>query len=307
MFLIVSYCNKQTINSDNFKLSMKKFKYKYKILGNKEKWNGFMTKILAYKKYIDKIKKNVKKNITVCLIDCYDVIACRSSNDFYKLINKIGYDKSKILCSSQSECKEYNCIELKNWWKNNILKPTNYNLYVNSGFILGEVSLISHLLDWMISSKETDDQMALCKYIELYPNKIDIDITSKIISTILPRDFPDYIIYKECINKKYIMNTKTSTFPFFIHTPAITSDMMYRIDYFGNELLGNAYKKYPINERFNLLIQKIKTHKEYSIKSLILIIPLLIGSYIIMPKSRKYISYSIIIFFILLFFYLKIL
>ncbi len=277
--LFITYCNKKNKSSDNFEKSFKKFKYKYKILGKGEKWENFMTKIKAYHKYVSKLCIKHPDQL-VCLIDCYDVLAC--SGGLEKKLQKF-HNKNKILVSSQKDCKEYNCIELKNWWKDNILLKQNNNHYANSGFILSKCDKLLHLLDFMIelnsgAEKESDDQMALCKYIEKYPEKIDIDVNSSIIATILPIDFHKYTISSYIsgllkkfdernknirelklaspVKRKIITNNETGETPIFIHTPGMATDFMIRAEYFGKEILNGENKYEDITNKTKSFLNK---------------------------------------------------
>jgi hypothetical protein len=149
----------------------------------------------------------------------------------------------------------------------------------------------------MLSSGESDDQMALCKYIEKYPNKIDIDVDSKIISTVIPFDFHKY---KWISQKSRIINTETGEFPCFIHTPGMSADMNIRMDFFGEKILGKKYKSYSFNEKLPLFINKFYYNPALSIKMLLLLIIGLFILFIMYPNIRKYIYVLLIVMVILL-------
>lgn len=279
--LIVSYCNKETISYFNFINSLNKYNYNYKILGKGETWNGFMTKINAYYEYI----KSLKRNRLICILDSYDVLACSSK--------KIKYGTCKIMVGSQVDCKDYNCIELNNWWKLNFLKKQDNNHYANSGFILGYSNNVLKLLQFMIESKESDDQMALCRYIEKYPKTINIDINSEYIATILPIDFHKY----KWTNNK-VLNTQTGKSPLFIHTPGISSDLYMRMDFFGERILGSKYNKSSLINKIPELVNKVYKNPVLYIKLLPVIILLLFYIFYKYTYTRKYIIFFLVLFII---------
>lgn len=289
--LIVSYCNKRNNYSDNFEASLKKFKYTYKLLGIGEKWENFMTKIKAYHKFLS----SPKTSDLICIIDCYDVLACRKKSDLLKLYNQTNQTnqinnqinkQSKVIVSSQAECKSYNCFELSSWWKKNILTNNLHNRFANSGFILGKWDDVKHVIDYLLNVKDSsgntlvDDQLALCHYIEKYPDKIDIDVMSKYIGTVLPMDFHKYSFNL----KNEVINTTTNTRPFFIHTPATSSDMDLRLEYFGKRILYN-YKTRSMSEKISSFVDR--SRQNWIIKSILVSILVLFNIYVWIPKSRK--------------------
>ena len=282
--LIISYCNKETLSFYNFINSLNKYNYKYKILGKGEVWNGFMTKINAYYNYV----KSLTKNKLICILDSYDVLACSSFNK---------RDIKKVIVGSQIDCKDYNCIELNNWWKLNFLKKQNNNHYANSGFILGYSNNILSLLKFMIDSGEKDDQMALCKYIEKYPKDIDIDINSEYVATILPIDF-----HKYKWSNNNILNIETGKSPLFLHTPGMSSDIYIRMDFFGERILGDKYNKLSIVGKIPELFTKIYKNIIIYIKLIPLIIIIIIYFCFKFPYIKIYIFFLL---FVLILYYLK--
>lgn len=302
----ITYCNKKNEHSLNFEKSFRKFHHKYKILGQGEKWNGFMTKIKAYHKYLSK-QKNDNSQMIVVLIDCYDVIAC--SDLFYSKLKSINLNK--ILVSSQQDCKDYNCIELKNWWKENLPKKQKNNHYANSGFILGTVSNVLDLLNFMIldnKNGEQDDQMSLCKYIEKYPNKIDIDINSAIIATVLPLDFHKYTIQKKIgsLTEKQIINIETRNYPSFIHTPGMACDGLIRKEYFTKAILQPTLRDKvftidtPIIDKGKSLLDKAINNQSFYIRNLVFLLFISCGMFIFIPKYRKWLPIIFILLLILI-------
>lgn len=277
--LVLSYANKETNTSLNYKNSLKKWKYKFKVIGYGEKWEGFMTKIRAYHNFLSKLKKLH----IVCITDCYDVLACGSPDE---LLRKYKKFKKNVVISTQDNCRDCNCIELKNWWKLNSDRPY-VNRYLNSGFIIGPSDKICNILKFMFDLHMTDDQLALCRYVEKYPDEVDLDLLCSLVGTIR------FTINRYDWKKGRVIDTKTNIRPCFVHFPGSSSDMMFRLNYFGKYILGTKYLSVPLDDRINGFLVWIFSRKS-------ILIPLLI-SLIILIKFPKLIP----IFFLLLFFLIE--
>jgi hypothetical protein len=271
--LIVSYANTHTRNFYNYKHSLRKYGYKYKILGKGEKWKGFNSKISAYYNYLKHFKYN--KNLLICITDCYDVLACNKPN---KLIEKyLKNYNNKILFGCEANCLERNCLYLsKLWKKKNGDSSLPSNRYLNSGFILGKLSMILDLLkftmDQFTINGIDDDQLAMCQYAQKYPENVVLDIKSSIIATI------HYDLFNYQINslKSYnnVKNIVFNTFPSFLHTPGMTSDLSYRLDYIGRKLFGDKYREETKLKRIEGFINNVsgnKVHKLYFIIAMLLL------------------------------------
>lgn len=280
--IIVAYSNKENIHSLNYRMSLKKQGYNFKIVGNKETWINYLTKIKAYHKYVKKLMKNEKrlkgrKYDLVCLTDCHDVIACDSPEN---LISKYLTFNSDIVFSAEPICLKEKCIYLKDYWsdkkKGKLNENETENKFLNSGFIIGKINTIYEALQFVLDQEQfgiTDDQLAYCMYATKYPKKISLDHTSKLCGTI-GTNLMEY----EVINNK-IMYTKTKENPCFIHTPGNSSDFSYRLDYFGKKLYENDYLTDSVMNKLKNFKNYLKENKMLKIYGLIVIALLLFVVY----------------------------
>jgi hypothetical protein len=275
--LVISFANEHNRNYHNYRNSLKKFGYKFKILGKNQKWNGFNTKISSYYKYLTKLYKK-HKDLLIAITDCYDVLAC---NKPQKLISKyLSLYNDKILFGCESNCLERNCMYISNLWKkksdDKSLPP---NKYLNSGFILGKISLVLELLKFTVNQYTDngldDDQLAMCYYAQKNPDKIILDTTSSIIATI------HYDLFDYDVNEKRIKNIKTGKMASFIHTPGINSDMSYRLDSIGRVVLGTKYIEESKLKRIKNFATSIKNNKVHKLYAIIIMLILLILFYFI--------------------------
>lgn len=274
--LIISYANKHNRNYYNYKNSLKKFGYKFKILGKNGKWNGFHTKISAYYKYLKKIYKKYN-NLIICITDCYDVLACNRPK---RLLTKyLSLYNNKLVFGCESNCLERNCIYISNLWKKkNDDESLPPNRYLNSGFILGEISLVLDLLKFTMEQYNDngldDDQLAMCYYSQKNPNKIILDTRSSVIATI-HYDLLDYEV------SNTVKNIKNNQFPCFIHTPGMNSDLSYRLDSIGRVLLKDKYVEETKLKRIEGFVNSIKNNKIHKLYFIIIILILSILFYFI--------------------------
>lgn len=204
--LILSYANKENINSLNYSTSLKKYKYDYKIIGNGDKWVNFMTKIISLYNYLINMKENYD---LVCVTDCYDVLCCGSK---LKLIEKFKTFNKDIVFSAESNCAKDKCIYLNNYYQNkydeNIIYP-----YLNAGFYIGKRNKIIELLKFLVDTNNktgiVDDQLLCCMYVQEFPHTVALDNECKLMGTICYNIF-DYKWYN---NRVY--NVKTNNYPFY--------------------------------------------------------------------------------------------
>lgn len=276
--LVLSYANNHNRNYYNYKNSLKKFGYKFKILGKNKKWSGFNTKISAYYNYLIKLRKkfNSEKstNFIICITDCYDVLACNTPNKLLKKYNL--YYKDKLLFGCEPNCLERNCIYISKYWNNKNNIPENK--YLNSGFILGNIDLVLDVLkftvDQYLQNGIDDDQLSMCYYGQKNPDKIMLDVSSSIISTI-HYDLLDY----EINNKGNVYNTKTKQFCSFIHTPGTNSDFSYRLDSIGKNILKDKYIDETKIKKISNFINNIKSNKIHKLYFIIILLILSIIFY----------------------------
>ena len=273
--IIISYANKNNRFLNNYKRSLKKYKYKYKFVGKGEKWENYMTKINAYYKYLLKYKNKYK---LACLTDAYDVLCCGPEKELLTKYYKIG---KKVIFSAETNCLSEKCIYLDNLNKKKEYKVKEKNKYLNSGFILGDVDKLIEIMKKAIdiSTKYgiTDDQLIMCMIVKEDCEDIKLDTNTEIIGTIgsnmLDYKFKNDRIYNENTNKKVC----------FIHSPGVNSDMGFRLDSFGKKILKEKYEDDLTINKLKNFYKHINENKLYKRTAIIVIILLLIILFIF-PK-----------------------
>jgi hypothetical protein len=281
--IVIAYSNKENIQSLNYRMSLKKQGYDYKIVGNREIWINYLTKIKAYYKYVSKLKrlkgggKRKKKYDLVCLTDCHDVIACDSPEN---LISKYLTFNSDIVFSAEPNCLKEKCIYLKEYW--DINKSEKENKFLNSGFIIGKIDTVFEALQFVLDQEQfgiTDDQLAYCMYATKHPKKISLDHSSKLCGTI-GTNLMDYeVIDNTPVREPKVIYIKSKETPCFIHTPGNSSDFSYRLDHFGKKLYGDDYLTDSIMNKLKNFKNYLKDNKMLKVYGLIVIALLLFFVY----------------------------
>lgn len=232
-FLLLSYANHTNDNGYyNLIYSLEKYGYKgfYKIIGENEKWINFMTKIRGCLNYLLSIKYNQNK-LLICIIDCYDVLICR--NYKYIIDNYIYNYNNKIIFGKESMCFKNNS-KLKKYFKYNSKLYNNH--FLNAGFVLGYISELIFLLEYVLSLDIYDDQLGYCNFIEKYPDICYIDLKSEFVANCTIKD----IFYIKNTNKR-IYDNRSFRFPSVLHIPNKKGDFMLRMNYYGKRILDKEY------------------------------------------------------------------
>lgn len=209
MVKIVSFANNYHISGFvNFKNSLKKFKWKYQLIGKNEKWEGWITRIKAYLEFT----KKSNKNDLLVLLDAYDVICLKDASDFENKFNQL---KIKYVFGCEQECAEsISCKKPHNWQK----KHQIYDYFPNGGCIIARSKHIFELYDWCIKNNHTkDDQMALGHFMDAFPNDVYLDIHSTFVFN---DTFGKRAIIEVVHDKKFYIKNAIDQ-PYFIHFPGL--------------------------------------------------------------------------------------
>lgn len=176
----------------------------------KDKWNGYMDKLIYIKEIID----TIPLNDIVCFIDSYDVLI---NSDNENIINKFNSYNCDLLLGSELNCFPEFYKEKMDKINNN---DVNFYKYINSGGYIGYNKNIKDMLNW----KNNDEMNIICQnggdqsylieyYLSNIMNKnIKLDIYCKIFQNMHWVSW-DSFIFKNGVIYNTIMNVS----PCFIH------------------------------------------------------------------------------------------
>lgn len=192
--LVVSYCNKYNRtdksgheNTRRFIETLDNNNWNYTILGEGEEWKGFNYRMETYKNYL----KTLDPNKIVIMSDAHDVYCLKKPNMFineFKTLNKdiiVGLEIFAEGSPLYYEKKDYfQVIWLGPYFKHNNINYNKLNKkFVNAGLIFGYAKNIIEFYEWALNNNYTDDQKALGKFMNTYPDKVGIDLNNDMIHT----------------------------------------------------------------------------------------------------------------------------
>lgn len=288
--LIISYgTNDMTPGMENLRKSLQLWNYSYSIIGIGEKWDNYITKTKAFLK---EIKFQDPERI-ICIIDCYDVLACGPRGELCRKYLRAG---KPIVVGAMARL-ENNGAELERWWRKKDLenrsKPIETSLkYLNSGCIIGRVKYIRIMLEYIINfynrTHITDDQIALCHFVEESPEFFELDINSSLFGNITTTDSSEFnVLPKKLLEgTSRIMDMRKLRRPCLIHIPSKESDLMMRMNIFGKKLLQDMYT--PIGMMTIVKKKFSNLMKPSNRMSLITLVITIVGIVILCCYSSKY-------------------
>jgi hypothetical protein len=184
--LVISYDNAPTENTKSFERSLKKNGWQYKFVGEGETWEGWRTRMKCYYKHLNELQDDK----VVVVSDARDVFCVRSSKWFMHAYDSMESDfivSAEIICSGkfEQEVQYGNCVPVTEYWKHHEIKKDQMPLhrYVNAGLIVGKAKPIRTFLKWAIDTFQTDDQIALGRYINLNPSICKLDSDLRLLHT----------------------------------------------------------------------------------------------------------------------------
>lgn len=198
--LLISYESNlsENLNSQFFKKTLEKNNWKFKFIGDKEKWIGFKSRINGYYNFL----KSLPDDKVVVLSDARDVFCLRDPSLFVeKIKNKI--DKKIIISAecflkghmewNKQQIKEalkqdsdffFQGVPLDKYWE--YYDKTNdlpYRKYLNAGLIIGKVINLVKAFKWIIDNNYNDDQLGFSEYTNNYPDLVYLDHDAKFVHT----------------------------------------------------------------------------------------------------------------------------
>lgn len=227
--IVLTYCDKYHKNgfenTSRYINTLNNNNWDYIILGGEtDIWEGYMTKIKAYKKYLETIEPNK----IVVVTDAHDVYCLRNSSSFVENFKKNKYN---MIVSMELLAEGYiqydkNKIYRQVTWLDKYFKYHNINYgcfmkkFVNSGLICGYSKDLLDCFNYMIDNNYNDDQKALGDYMNKYPDKVFADLESNIFDTCVSLVNAGIESYSQVLHSPSL-NELIGQKSFFIHIPGI--------------------------------------------------------------------------------------
>nr|QBK93952.1 MAG: hypothetical protein LCPAC406_02660 [Pithovirus LCPAC406] len=257
---VIGYSNRPNSCERNWVTSLARCGYDYQLIGQNEKWEGWVTRPRAYLRYLQ--SRSNDKTIYV-FIDVHDMAANSIIDASEEYIAKFQSINKSIVIGAEPNCTATCCRSLTNYWNDN--KKILPNVYLNWGLVSGYRNELIDLMKYLICDYEQfspsmfhnnimlrisykgkevawNEQIVTRRYMDLHPDLIHLDCTSNFIGNIICHPFRGNVRQYTCHGDK-IFNKRYITYPFFIHTPASNIDAFLRYNHYIGSILGNKYER----------------------------------------------------------------
>jgi nitrogen fixation-related uncharacterized protein len=240
MVEIIIYSNNDNITFRNLRKSLDKNGFKYTHIGKGDEYKGFITMMEGFQKYLSHLMTIDPERVVVKL-DAHDAYAIGRPLELEQILKSFPVDKQLI---AFGELNNYTFFpfpyEYYKYYGLNFAERTYP--YVNSGCICGKVKHIFQYFVWAVKNKFDDDQVALIKYMDAFPERVFFDTECRIVANLTGTE----VLTRTIGNRAY--NRRTKTLPILIHIPGRYTDFFSRMDYWGKTILQEEYEPTSWND-----------------------------------------------------------
>ncbi len=257
---VIGYANRPNCYERNWSASLLQCRYDYQLIGQNEKWKGWITRPKAYLEYLQAESSN--ETIYV-FTDVHDVVANNIINASEEYITKFQQINKSIIIGAEPGCPATCCRPLTNYWNDNEKKLPN--IHINWGLVSGYRDELIDFMEYLINDYEQfsqdvfsnnlmlrilykgreiiwNEQIVTRRYMDLHPNLFHLDCTSQFIGNILCHPVNGNVKQYTRRDDK-IFNKQYDTYPFFVHTPASNIDGFRRYNHYVSSILKGEYEK----------------------------------------------------------------
>jgi hypothetical protein len=282
MVEIILYSNNDNTTFRNLRKSLDKNGFKYTHIGQGDKYKGFITMMKGFQKYLSYLM-TVDPERVVMKLDAHDAYAVGKPVELQQILKKFPIDTHLI---AFGEANNYTFFPFPHeYYKHHGLNFAERTYpYVNSGCICGKVKHMFPYFDWAVKNNFDDDQVALIKYMDAFPERVYFDTECRIVANLTGTE----VLTKTYDNRAY--NHRTKTLPVLIHIPGRYVDFFSRMDYWGKTILQEDYEPTPLDDVLQNNYKMVKNNITSLIKSkwLALIILIFLIVALIIYLKRKY-------------------
>ncbi len=184
MFTVLYVATKSTPGLINYERSLEQFGYQYQRLGKGDKWGGWRYRMKVYQNAC--AARDPQE--LLLLTDADDMLCVKESTGFVEQYQKFG---TPIVIGADCVCGDGNCIPVTNYWKTRGDPESSY-VYANCGCIMGPAGALAQMWQWMYDEGSEDDQVALCHYVNKFPNQVTLDSKSQLFYLVPPQTHPEF-------------------------------------------------------------------------------------------------------------------
>ena len=186
--LVVTYDNKPNECTQRFFKTLEANKWDFVALGEGEEWNGFLTRVIAYERFLQKVPAEK----LVVLSDARDVFCVRSPYAIMEAFQSFKKDivvSMELLCNGQfavdDNYRSQLCVPLTKYWNHHGVVSLPARKFVNAGLLLGKAGALRHCFqyvrEFMTTHNYVNDQSAFGAYINEYPDRVACDVDATVL------------------------------------------------------------------------------------------------------------------------------
>lgn len=131
-------------------------------LGKDAKWEGWKTRMTHYRDFC----RTLPRDEVVVFSDAFDALCVRGAQDFLTDFSKL---ERPIVVSGVVGYYPGNTRKTPK------VKVSGTARHVNAGLVAGQAGELASMYDWGLQHCIADDQLAVCAYINTYPEKCALD------------------------------------------------------------------------------------------------------------------------------------
>ena len=184
--IVITYDNEPNEPTHFYIKTLTNNGWNYRLIGEGEKWEGWVTRMMAYRKELGSLPPDQ----VVVLTDARDVVCVRSPKAFMDGFNIFKKDivvSMELTCGGRmdvpDDIQNAQCKPLTKYWAHHNITRLPHRKYVNNGLVCGKARALKTMLDWIIANNYKDDQLGLGNYVNEFPDRVALDVDAELLHT----------------------------------------------------------------------------------------------------------------------------
>jgi hypothetical protein len=249
-YKIILYSDQNTAGLRNLCRTLDQGQFQYQWIGEGDHYAGHHSLIERVLTYL----QSEPDDQPLVKLDAHDVLAYGTSSEMIDQWNRLlnEHPNHSLIVGSESLCTTYP-IPLTYYAYHQINPQQHPRPYINSGCLWSTAKGLRDFYQW--AQAYTDDQIALIKYADTYPDRVILDLKSQLVFNQTIIDGADFVTVD---GQPRVYSSLTQTYPIFHHVPGRWWDLLYRMDRSGRHRLGQEYDSISLSNRLYYIGTKIK-------------------------------------------------
>jgi len=282
--LILSVSTNGGLHLKNFRSSLDKFGYEYKVLGEGETWKGWVWRTQLYLKEVNFLVSSGQGDKVVALVDATDLLFVQGPKEFLEKFSKLS-SEGKVVIGAESACCTGEFDRNKDLKKQILVHakdkvPNSRYRFANGGAVIGRAKDLQNLLEK--NKTEEDDQVGYMKlWFTSKSGAVNLDTKQELVANLPPQGTNVYshlpghssdLDYWSLDKEKGIEHNEYGSKPVIFHFPGKNWTAYNKV---GELVLGKDFSKVP-EQPMIIKVQQTTTSSLFSTRNLIILITLVV-------------------------------